>query len=402
MSTKSLKSQVTMLMIVGLVLFIVVSLILYLSKSAVKKQSQQNIKGIQETAIDTYSIKEFVAKCLDKLAKDAVVLLGRQGGYIYISQGGTLVDYQDTDEGLFFVNYNNLNVAYNVLPPALAIEPSLYSPFPYSSEIPEYPWRTFPYRTATSNAEVFEGFFGINHIPPLNSSGGPNSIQVQIESFIDNNIASCLDFNIFEKQGFSIEMQPSKTSVIIGSGDVSVASKVPVIITNQATKEFTELNKFSTSLNIRLRDVYFFAKELIENDIKNIKFDIGNINNSKDFINIKLIENIFSNDDLIIITDEKSLISGKPSEYIFARRNRAPVLHYIRKTTLQFPQNYEIKKEDLLQNSQLKAEDPDEDNYTITITPSLPKVLNVPQIKFKVEVNDGQLSDYQIITINRI
>ena len=215
MSTKSLKSQVTMLMIVGLVLFIVVSLILYLSKSAVKKQSQQNIKGIQETAIDTYSIKEFVAKCLDKLAKDAVVLLGRQGGYIYISQGGTLVDYQDTDEGLFFVNYNNLNVAYNVVPPALAIEPSLYSPFPYSSEIPEYPWRTLPYRTATSNAEVFEGFFGINHIPPLNSSGGPNSIQVQIESFIDNNIASCLDFNIFEKQGFSIEMQPSKTSVII-------------------------------------------------------------------------------------------------------------------------------------------------------------------------------------------
>ena len=69
---------------------------------------------------------------------------------------------------------------------------------------------------------------------------------------------------------------------------------------------------------------------------------------------------------------------------------------------MQFPQNYEIKKEDLLQNSQLKAEDPDEDNYTITITPSLPKVLNVPQIKFKVEVNDGQLSDYQIITINRI
>ena len=65
-----------MLMIVGLVLFIIVSFVLYLSKSAVKKQSQQSIKKTQETAMDTKPIKEFVNKCLDKLAKDAVVLIG--------------------------------------------------------------------------------------------------------------------------------------------------------------------------------------------------------------------------------------------------------------------------------------------------------------------------------------
>ena len=399
------RGQVTLFIILGIFILVAAGTAFYYKGEFLKDR----LLSVTKAAVfpeNVQLLKDELSSCYLVTAQEGLILLGRQGGYIYISQGGTLVDYQDTDEGLFFVNYNNLNVAYNVVPPALAIEPSLYSPFPYSSEIPEYPWRTFPYRTATSNAEVFEGFFGINHIPPLNSSGGPNSIQVQIESFIDNNIASCLDFNIFEKQGFSIEMQPSKTSVIIGSGDVSVASKVPIIITNQATKEFTELNKFSTSLNIRLRDVYFFAKELIENDIKNIKFDIGNINNSKDFINIKLIENIFSNDDLIIITDEKSLISGKPSEYIFARRNRAPVLHYIRKTTLQFLQNYEIKKEDLLQNSQLKAEDPDEDKVEFTIKTlsgkSPPVTLDSPQIKFKVEASDGKLSDYQTITVNRI
>ncbi len=392
---KKVKSQVTMLMIVGLVLFIVISLVLYLSKSAVKKQSVQNIKKTQETAIEIQPVKEFVTKCLDKLSKDAIVLLGKQGGYIYASQGGTLVDYTDTDEGLFFVKHNRLNVAYNILPPKFAAPP-------YSSEIPDYPWQTFPYKTATSSAEIFEGFFGISNIPPLNSSEGPNSIQTQIESFIDSNIGSCLNFNIFEKQGLSIDMQPSKTTVVIGSGDVSVQSKIPIKISDPATKEFAELNEFSTNLNIRLKDVYFFTKELIENDIKNIKFNLGSTNNSKDFMNIKLIENVFSNDDLLIVTDEKSLILGKPFEYVFARRNRAPALYYIRKTALQFPQGYEIKKEDLLQNSQLKAEEPDEDNYTFTITPQLPKILNIPQIKFKVEVSDGQLLDYQIVTVNRI
>lgn len=69
---------------------------------------------------------------------------------------------------------------------------------------------------------------------------------------------------------------------------------------------------------------------------------------------------------------------------------------------MEFPQGYEITKEDLLQNSELRAEDADEDNYSFTISPPLPKVLNTPQIKFKVEVSDGKLSDYQIITINRI
>ena len=73
MAAKSLKSQVTMLMIVGLTLFIIVSLVLYLSKSTIKKQSQQGIKQTQETAIEIQPVKEFVAKCLDKLAKDAIV-----------------------------------------------------------------------------------------------------------------------------------------------------------------------------------------------------------------------------------------------------------------------------------------------------------------------------------------
>ena len=388
------KSQITMLMIVGLALFIIVSLVLYLSKSAVKKQSQQYIKKTQEIVIEPQPIKEFVTKCLDKLAKDALVLLGQQGGYIYTSQGGALVDYTNTDEELFFVKHNGLNIAYNILPPRFSV-------LAYSSYVPDYPWQTFPYKTETSNAEIFEGFFGISTMPPLNSSGGPNSIQFQIETFIDNNMQSCLDINIFEKQGFEVVMQQSKTSVIIGSDNVNIKSKIPITITNPATNEFAEFNDFSSNINIRLRDFYFFIRGLIENDIKNIMFDIANVNNSKDSIKIKIIRDVFSNNDLIIVTDEKSLVSGKPYEYIFARRNRAPTLYYIKKNTISFPQDYEITQSDLLQNSTLKAYDPDEDNYTFDITPQLPKVLNVPQIKFKVGVSDGKLSDYQFITVNR-
>lgn len=389
-----LKSQVTMLLIVGLVIFIAISLVLYLSKSAVRKQSQQSIKRTQDAATEVQPIKDFIAACIDKLAKDAIILLGRQGGYIYASQGGTLVDYQDTDEGIFFADHNNFKVAYNILPPKFAVPP-------YASDAPDYPWATFPYRTAASNAESFDGFFGISNMPPLNSSEGPNSIQVQIESFIDSNMKSCADFEPFEKQGLEIEVQPSKTEVTIGSGDVSIRTKMPVTIRNPTTNELAEMNEFSANADLRLRDLYFFSRELIENDIKNIKFAISDAKNSKDFFEVKTRKNEISNDDIIIVEDAKSLVYGKPLEYIFARRNRMPALYYIRKTALEFPHMHVISQNDLLKQP-LKAEDPDEDSYDFSITPSLPKTLDVPQIKFRVEVSDGSLSDYQIITVNRI
>ena len=395
------KSQITMIMMIGLMLFIMISFVLYLSKSSVKKQSQQSIKNIQETAIDTLPIKEFVANCLDKLAKDAVVLLGRQGGYIYSSQSGALIDYAETDEGLFFVKHNNLNVAYNILPPK-------FESSPYSSDIPDYPWSTFPYKTEAPNEEVFDGFFGIDNMPPLNSSEGPNSIQTQIETFIDNNLMSCADMSLFRNQGHYIETNNSNTQVIIGGNDISIKSKIPIIINNPSTKESIKISDFSTNIDIRLRNIYFFTKELIENDIKNIRFNVSDTNNNKDSLSIQLIKNIYSDEarkikaDLITVSDEKSLIYGKPLEYIFARRNRAPALYYIKQNNLEFPHLYTINRNELLRDSELKAEDPDEDSYSFTITPTLPKVLNIPQLKFKIEVSDGRLSDYQIITVNRI
>lgn len=398
---KQIKSQITMLMIVGLMLFIIVSFVLYLSKSTVKKQSQQSVKKTEETALKTQPIREFVQKCLDKLAKDAVVLLGKQGGYIYKSQGGTLIDYLG-NEGQFFVKHNNLNVAYNILPPKFAAPP-------YSSDIPAYPWAEFPYITKTSDTEIFEGYFGISKIPPLTPSEGPHSIQTQIEAFIDNNIANCADFSIFKQQGFDINMQQSKTSVIIGISDVSIRSKIPITINNSATNEFAEFSDFSSSIDIRLKEIYFFTKELIQNDIENIKFDIDDTANNKDLLSVRLINNVYANNDLIIVTDEKSLVYGKPFEYVFARKNRAPALYYIKKNVLEFEHNHEIRREELLSDTEPKAEDPDEDLLEFKFYRgergnneiSFPVKLNTPQIDFRMEVNDGKLRDYQIITVNR-
>lgn len=389
-----------MLMILGIVMFIAIGLVLYLSKSIVKKSGLSSEKRIQTAKLDTQPIKEFVTKCLDKLSKDALALIGRQGGYIYAEQGGTIAPFKDSDEGILFIKDSNMKIFYNIKPLLLA------APQPYSTSIPEYPWATFPYGPVNQNIKIFNGIFGVNSMPPLTTSGGPHSIQTQMEAFIDSNMEKCMDFDIFTNEGFSVQAAKSRTKVLIGTKNVNVISEIPLEITNTKTQESTELKDFSTVLGVRLSEMYYFIKELIDKDISQITFDIKDTSNNKNFFNIEVSENIHKKDDLISIKDEKSLIYGQPFEYVFGRKNRAPALYYIKNSVLTFPHGYTISQADLLQDSELKAEDPDEDNPVITIeaqliNPSLPTILDRPQIKFKVEANDGLLSDYQIITVNR-
>ena len=390
-----------MLMVLGIVIFIAVGLVLYLSKTAVKKSGQVAEKKIQTTALGAQPIKEFVVNCLDKLSKDAFVLLGKQGGYIYTTQGGTVIPFTDSDEGVIFVKNNNANMAYNIKPLMLQ------APSPFSTTIPEYPWVIFPYGPINQNIKTFNGIFGLNGMPPLNASHGPHSMQVQIETFIDDNMKKCLDFSVFTNEGYDIQSSKSKTKVLIGTKDVSVKSNIPLKVTNIKTQEKYEFNEFSAVLNVRLSEMYYFIKDIIDKDISQINFDIKDAANNKNSFKIKVIENVYQKDDLISIKDEQSSIYGQPFEYVFGRKNRAPALYYLKDNVIdEFEQGYQINQNDIIHGSELKADDPDEDIPRIKIeallsNPNLPTTLDRPQIKFRVEASDGLLSDYQIITVNR-
>lgn len=392
------KSQVTMLIIAGLVIFIAVSLVLYLAKTSVKKSLQQSAKKAQTSEFRTQPIKEFVASCLDRTAKDAVLLVAKQGGYIYKSQGGTLIDFDVSDEGKFFVKDKNLRVAYNIKKPWFDIPPRYYS------SLPTYPWEIFPYDPLNPSEKTFIGIFGVSSMPSINSSGGPHSIQTQIEAYIDNNINKCLDFTLFKKQGFKFEISKSSTEVTLGVEDITINSKIPIKVKNKFTKENLELKEFSSNLEVRLSDLYYFVKALVNKDIQKITFDIQDKSNNKNSFTVSRINDIYQKDDLIIVKDEKSLIDAKPLEYVFARENRYPALYYIKQTNLEFPKDYLIREEDLIGSSELKAEDPDEDVTYISIkallpTPELPIRLQMPFVQFKISTTDGDSSDYQIITV---
>ena len=395
---KSPKSQITMIIIVGLVLFILVGIIFYISKSAFKKTAQQGIKTTQTTALNTQPIKEFVSKCQDKLAKEAINLIGKQGGYIYKSQGGDLIDYSDGDQGKFFIIYDGNKVAYNIR------QPHSYSVFPYSSVAPDYPWKLFPYKDISLSDKTFEGIFGLSNVPPLNISQGPNSLQSQVQDYIDNKMQDCVDLRPFVSEGYDFNLNKSRTTVTLASSDVRIKTVMPIKISNIATGEQTYIDTFSSTINVRLKEMYYFVNNLVGSDIGKITFNLKDDTNNKNAFRINVKENSFSKDDIVIVTDDKSQISGKPFEYRFARKNRAPALYYINpdSLTLSLGPSGEvvITKHVLLSGMDLQAEDPDEDTLNFNIDPDIPLTVDKPEtIIFNVAVSDGQLSDYQQITV---
>lgn len=399
------KSQAAIFLIIGIVMVMVAVSLVIVGRYAAKKVSKQETIDVKESSFDVQPVKNFVAECLSATSKNGLKLLGQQGGYLFSSQGGPLIDYRDTDEGIFFIKNENRKVVYDILKPR----------FPagkYKPSEPDYPWKTFPYDDESKTAESFDAksAFGLNNFPPVNSSFGSNSMQQQLAAYVENNIDQCLDFSIFAAQGISAAKGKKQVNVDINENDVVFRMDYGIIVENLISGEKTSLNNFLARHNVRLGKLHRFTNSLIESDISNIKFNIIN-NTGEDSFGVGIKKDAYNNDDLIIITDEESILDNQPYKYYFARKNRNPALFYLTPEQITMPAtNPEtgeftaVTEETLLGMQELIALDPDEDlitNEAFSITPKPPVALLYPRIEFKVNVADGSLEDYQIIKVLR-
>lgn len=390
---KEKKSQITLFIILGFVLLVVIGLFLYLSKY-VDKQTSHEATETQKIKAELQPIENYVTQCLDMVTKQGLEKLSSQGGYLYKSQGGPLIDYKDADEGLFFVNHNGYRVSYGISP--LGSDTG-----GYYSKAPNYPWETFPYPSATNNDEIFEGLFGENKLPFIYF--GPNSIKSQLEIYIKNNIKECIDWGVFEDT-YEITENDLNVNLQIAKEDVDVLLTYPLIIKNKATGDTTAMQNFFVREDIRLQKMYNFVNNLINNDVMYMGFDISTASISGFHVQVK--EDVYDKDDIIIVRDANSLINKEPYKFVFARHNRMPALYYVHRTEMTRPNGYEIKDIDLIPGgiSSLKAIDPDEDKLNSSsylIEPSVPRELYRDRIDFRIKVTDGGLEDYQTVTVLR-
>ncbi|MDD5087060.1 MAG: hypothetical protein PHV16_04885 [Candidatus Nanoarchaeia archaeon] len=324
-------------------------------------------------------IKNYVTTCLDDATKKGLLLIGMQGGYINLSDGGQII-LNDENSIPYEDNYGNIYRVYYAITKQDSNNFNFYFHNPW-----KYPWEKFPYVYSGGSKEInykaeFFNIFGKNNLPPLE---GPedNSIEYQLKGYITKYLNENINLTVFKDMGFEIKEGKKNVSVLIEENNVVVVLEYPLSIEKKAEKILTNITYFYTVSDVRLKKIYSIVDDSIHEDIFDISFDITNIDILDNYIencfNIERIRIERGHDDIIIINDSESILYGEPYKFQFARENRFPALHYI-------PDDITIMD---ISKINLKANDPDEDELSFSYSGSI------------VYVSDGELEDYQDLGI---
>lgn len=214
------------------------------------------------------------------------------------------------------------------------------------------------------------------------------SIETQLSNYIQENTISCFFSSDFFNNSLSMNITPNydnlSTNVLIGEDNINIFLDFPLTIYQRNQNPTTKLVEFSSTQNVRLKQIYELAINLIIKDSSDIFFKIDTDSVRAELINscsqYKDVGGNFSRTEtapclkegmeissrevgneseilcnwtstsytasggviptnenvthcksakVVTIRDNKSLINGKPFEFLFAIENRAPALDLI-------------------------------------------------------------------------
>ncbi|GEM_PF-3841581 len=331
--TQSKKSQITVFIIAGIVMLMVAGFMLYIGGSVKTRK--------EAFYADNLPITKYVNECLKRFTGEAVSHLSGQAGYIYKSQGGSVIDPAAADEGKLYISFEGRKAPY------------LIRRLPTDDS---YPWTTFPEAPLTGE---------LTFIFPISASymQSQRQFERQIEAYVENKMSTneCMNFAADFKD-YSAKASKPKATATLTDKDVFVKLKMPVEATELGTSTRFTLREFSTAKKSSIRKLYRIAKIIVDQDNNNFLFNINEIS-EVDGTTIVTVNDASNKDDVIVLEDRAA-----ETRFVFARQNRRPALHYIKGP---------------IGMSQLKAYDPDEDRLEFDVNGNT------------VKVSDGQFEDAQ-------
>lgn len=399
---KDKNAQITVFFIVGIVILLLAGFFFFLSRFAQEENLGRQTEKSQKSQLNTQIVQKYVQECIDKTLQDGLVLMGKQGGYIYASQKGTIHDFYDSDQGTFFVKYNNYLVPY-------LISRQSWDFGQYKANAPDFPWTTYPYTDSSNSQTKYYGIFGMSNLVPINSHFGKHSIESQMEVYVNRTLGNCLDWSDFSNQ-FDIKSKghPSSVEVSLARDDTVVKIKYPMKIKSLTSGDETEITDFTARLGIRTQRIYYAVQKVIKSEIDDARSNVEHVD-LEDGLSVEAVRDVYGKDDIIIVRDQKSLIGTRPYEFIFSRMNRMPALNYI--TPIEkvvqpdpaTPSKMYIAETDVVMGGMgaLAAYDPDEDEVSFFVSPEVNRDYWNDWVYFRITASDGELQDYQEIKIIR-
>jgi len=212
--TRSKKSQITMFIIFGIILLLAVLYIIFFRQEA--------LISIREVNPEAIPVQNYVESCLEQLGREAITLIGHNGGYIYFA-------------------------------PKISNNPTTYlSSGPSTTFKNPYWW-----------------FQGIDAIPT------EDFIEDQIAIFIDDNLETCInEFTVFENNYNIVQTDKDHklaTKVEMGNklnSFVSIETRYPIRVKDKFNKTLADIPFFREEIPIRLYNAYTLAKKIMEQENK--------------------------------------------------------------------------------------------------------------------------------------
>ncbi len=269
----------------------------------------------------------------------------------------------------------------------------------------------------------FSGYYGVNTLPKLCDPKGPNRIgvtqsemlykscepgsygvtsentlQYQLQSYIQNHLPLCANFSVFEDAyGNRVEVLGTpQVQLIWGDTDFKVLANYPFQVHLQGKEPIVKYIPFTQENKLRLKKLYYYAHDLVTKETQNLFYTIERDHLKSNFyeesFQVEKIENPCDPcpitparfDRLYIAKDPRSKVLGQALAFLLPIKNRRPVLDVVPK---KFDEPYNTKSFSKKVNAsgrvvpvdfavyndsmillQPQAYDPDDDpiNYTYT------------------------------------
>jgi len=217
---KNRKAQITVFIIIGLVLLISASVVIYLTQI-------RKIDVIEEVVVppEVQPVYDFVTGCLYQVGSDALSIIGTQGGYSNLDPAR--IDTRDI----------------TLTPPAyIKVDPANIFKLPH--------W-------------FYEGEL---RVPTL------EFMQKELADYVSANLAPCIqNFTSFEPAFEINPIAPPQLLSVITEDDVAVILEYPIEITQGG--KTTEHDKFITRIPVKLKKIHELAEGILMEINKNNIFE---------------------------------------------------------------------------------------------------------------------------------
>lgn len=133
------KAQISLFIILGIAILIAIGIAMFIFTSTTEKKIEKSTAVKQKTTLQIQPIKDMITNCLKTTAKEAIITLGQQGGYLYQEQGGPIPNPTAQEQGQTYIEKDKQKIRYLIDEPTGRIGNLFYT------TPPEYPWINFPY-----------------------------------------------------------------------------------------------------------------------------------------------------------------------------------------------------------------------------------------------------------------